>query len=112
GVILAKKRRRACLFRPFVITGSGMHVQLRHSPGKLCQLDVNLSPLAVIFRLVWAIGKYILVAQLKPDMASDRRKIIRIVEGVAPTARYFRDLCQQFRTETLFPGREFPVEDA
>ena len=86
------------LLRPGVIASSRVHPEWWHFLGKERQLDFNLSPLAVTSRVARTVGKYILVAQLKPDVLSDNRKIVGTVQGVTPSARDFRDLGKKLRT--------------
>ena len=84
---------------------------MRQAPGKERQLDVDLSPLAIIFRVVRTVGEDVLVAKLQPDVLGDGWEFVGIVEEVSLSAGHFGDFIEKPRTQELFQGGEFPVED-
>src|ERR1700680_3066004 len=95
---LREEANPGLLLRPCVIASSCIHPQWWHFLGKERQLDFNLPPLTVTSKVAWTVGKYILVAQLKPDVLGDNREIVGTVKGVRPSARDFRDLGKKLGT--------------
>src|ERR1700687_50735 len=82
GAHLREKANPGLLLRPCVIASSCMHPQRWHFLGKERQLDFDLPPLTVTSKVARTVGKYILVAQLKPDVLSDNREPVGTIKGV------------------------------